>query len=275
MHAIFRRSNLIPRFTRNLHSTSTLLAGHSKWANIRHDKAKNDAKKSKEAYAIATKIEASVRSGGADANAQLDTLVEKAKKLNVTKKIIENAIKRGLGELSVDGPSLTEVQYEFVGPGGVAIIITANTDNKARTVMLCKTAMSKFNANMSPCSYLFQKKGEIIFSPLNAEETLDDVLEVAIEIGAEDVEEFKDYEDEYPGEKLFRIITEATELNAVSNNLSKLGYKLKDAKTSLIADADNEVPFPEEYAKSFNRAISELDAVAEVSEYYTNIKEED
>lgn len=257
------------------HSCSVVLAGHSKWANIRHDKAKNDAKRSKEAYAIATKIEASVRAGGADSNAQLDTLVEKAKKLNVTKKIIENAIKRGLGESSIDGPALTEVQYEFMGPGGVAIIVTANTDNKARTVMLVKTALSRFNANLSPCLYMFAKKGEVIFEPLNNEETLDDILEVAIDIGAEDVEEFKDYENEYPGENLYRMITDSSDLNSVSNSLSKKGYKLKDASTKLIAEPDNEVSFPEDYAKSFNRALSELDNIAEVSDYYTNIKEED
>ncbi|KAK6204853.1 transcriptional regulator TACO1-like protein [Scheffersomyces amazonensis] len=259
---------------RGLHSSCTVWAGHSKWANIRHDKAKNDAKRSKDAAAIASRIVTCVKQGGVDGNAALETLIEKAKKLNVTRKIVDNAIKRGTGEISYDGPSMADVQYEFVGPGGVSIIINATTDNKARTVMLCKNAMGKFTASLSPCLYLFQKKGEIIFEPLNKDETVDDVLEVAIDIGAEDVEDFKDSEDEYNGERLFRILTEPTELFTVTNALKDRGYKLKDASTKLIADADNEVPFPEEYAKGFNRAMNELDEIAEVTEFFTNIKEE-
>lgn len=257
--------------TRNISSSSVVLAGHSKWANIRHDKAKNDAKKSREAYSVATRIEASVKMGGVEGNAQLVTLLEKAKKLNVTKKIIENAIKRGTGELSSEGQTL-EVTYEFMGPGGVAFIVEANTDNKNRTVGLVKHALSKFNATMSPCQYLFQRKGEIIFEPVKEDESLDDILEVAIEIGAEDVEEYEDVEQDYGDERLFRIITDTSEIFEVSNKLSGLGYKLKDSKAVYLADADNEVQFPEAHEKGFKKAMDLLDEVLEVTNYYTNIK---
>lgn len=257
-----------PRF---IHSSTVVLAGHSKWANIRHDKAKNDAKRSKEASMLASKIETSVRIGGVESNAQLDTLVEKAKKLNVTKKIIESAIKRGTGEVSHDGPVTAEVQYEFVGPGGVAFIITANTDNKARTVSLVKSTMKEFNASLSPCQYLFQRKGEIVFE---SEESLDDVFEVTIEVGAEDVEEYVDEEKEYDSDKLFKVITAPADLFVISNELVRRGYKLKEATTNYIADVENLVDFPEEYQKGFKKAMEGLENIAEVEEYWTNIKED-
>lgn len=258
---------------RTFHGTGMAFAGHSKWANIRHDKAKNDAKKLREAYSLATRIAASVKSAGVDGNAQLVTLVEKAKKLNVTKKIIENAIKRGTGELSNDGAQTFEVTYEFMGPGGVAFIIDANTDNKTRTIGLVKHAMSKFSASLSPCQYLFERKGEVVFEPVSENETLDDVLETAIDIGAEDVEDFKDPENEYAGERLFRIITAPGDLQTVSNTLSEKGYKLKDSKTVLIAEPDNEVDFPESHKAGFDKAIDLLDEIAEITTYYSNIRD--
>lgn len=261
--------------SRPFHTSAISLAGHSKWANIRHDKAKNDAKKSREAYAISTRISASVKSAGIDGNAELVTLMEKAKKLNVSKKIVDNAVKRGSGEISSDSSAkLSDVTYEFMGPGGIAFIVEATTDNKTRTIGLVKHAMSKFSASLSPCLYLFQRKGEIIFVPKTEDETIDDVLEVAIDIGAEDVDEYKDHEDEYEGQKLFRLITDSSEVTQISNKLSSNGYTLKDSKTSYLADVDNEVDFPEAHEKALNKAIEMLDQVPEITNYYTNIKNE-
>lgn len=257
---------------RTFTTTPVSFAGHSKWQNIRHDKAKNDAKKSRDASILAARIEASVKLGGADANAQLETLVEKAKKLNIGKKIIENAIKRGLGEIELDGPVKQEVLYEFIGPAGVAFIVVANTDNKARTVAKVKMAMSRFNASLSPCGYLFNRKGEIIFQSLNEADTLDDVLEVAIDIGAEDVEAFEDVDEEYQETNLFRLITEPNDVHGIANELAKLNYKLKDVKTGFIAELDNEVEFPEDSLKGFNRCMEELDTIPELVDYYSNIK---
>ncbi|KAM9903162.1 hypothetical protein OXX79_003528 [Metschnikowia pulcherrima] len=257
---------------RFLQTSSSLLAGHSKWQNIRHDKAKNDAKRSKEAFFMATRITASVKSGGVDGNAQLATIIEKARKANITKKIIDNAIKRGTGEATGGATQTFDVMYEFMGPGGVAFIVEANTDNKTRTIGLVKHAMSKFNAALSPCQYIFQRKGEIVFEPQTADETFDEIFEAAIDVGAEDVVEFEDTENEYDGEKLYKIITDPGELNAVSNSLSQKGYKLKDSKTTFIADADNEVDFPEGLEKSMAKCLELLDDTAEVTNYYTNIR---
>lgn len=223
---------------------------------------------------MATRITTSVKIGGVEGNAQLVTLMEKAKKLNVTKKIIENAVKRGTGELSNDGQVTSEVTYEFMGPGGVAFIVEADTDNKNRTIGLVKHAMSKFSASLSPCNYMFQRKGEIIFEPAQGNEGLDEMLEVAIDVGAEDVEEFKDQDGDYNGEKLFRIITETSELYGVSNKLSEKGYKLRDSKTLFIADTDNQVEFPEEHEKGLNKCLELLDDISEVTNYYSNIRDE-
>lgn len=258
---------------RGFHISASLQAGHSKWQNIRHDKAKNDAKKSKEASFLANRIEASVKSGGTDGNAQLQTLMEKARKMNVTKKIIENAIKRGTGEVSGEASTAASTTYEFMGPLGTAFIVEAQTDNKARTIGLVKHAMAKFNANLSPCQYLFQRKGEIVFEPLKPEEELDDVLEVAIDIGADDVENFNDIDDEYGGAKLFRILTEPSALNEVSNSLAGKGYKLRDSKTIFHAEEDNQVDFPEGVEKSFGKMVDQLDEINEVTNYYMNIRQ--
>lgn len=256
---------------RSFSSTPAVFAGHSKWANIRHDKAKNDAKRSKLAYQLATKIETAVRLGGAEANASLDTLIEKAKKLSITKKVIESAIKRGTGEVVKDGPALLEVLYEFVGPNGISFVIVANTDNKARTVSMVKNAMGKMGANMSPCMYLFERKGEVIFEPKDNED-LDGVLEVAIDIGAEDVDEYRDPE-EFGDAVMFRMITEPLDLHAIANSVSELGYKLRDLRTSYLASSDNLVDFPEDLQGKFAKSIDELDAIPEIVDYYTNIRE--
>lgn len=258
------------RLIRPFSTTPLVWAGHSKWANIRHDKAKNDAKRLKLAYQLATKIETTVRLGGADANASLDTLVEKAKKLSITKKVIELAIKRGLGEITKDGPAVLEVLYEFVGANGMSFVIVANTDNKARTVSLVKNAMGKMGANLSPCMYMFDRKGEVIFDPKQGEE-VDDVLEVAIDIGAEDVDEFRD--PEYGDAVKFRIITDPLDLHTIANKVSELGYKLQDSRVSYLAQPDSLVEFPEDLEKQFGKAMDELDNIPEIVDYYSNLKE--
>lgn len=257
---------------RTFSTTSSLCAGHSKWANIRHDKAKNDKLRSKQASMIATRIVSSVRQYGVEGNAQLQTLVEKAKKMSITKKVIDNAIKRGTGDSSGDGSVLSQVTYEFIGPGGVAFVIEAETDNKSRTIGLVKHAMTKFNSGLSPCLYLFDRKGEVLFAP-KANEGVEELLDVAIEVGAEDVDEYNDVDEEYRGETIYRMITDPQDLYKVSQELSKMGYQLKDSKTSFIAQSENEVEFPEDHEKGLTKAIAMLDEIPEVTNYYTNMKD--
>lgn len=274
-NAVCRRLiNSTRSINKGFHTSAIQYAGHSKWQNIRHDKAKNDAKKSREAYSLASRIVASVKAGGVDGNAQLATLVEKARKLNVTKKIIENAIKRGNGETVGDEKILSTVTYEFMGPGGVAFVIEAETDNKSRTIGLVKHALSKFNASLSPCLYMFERKGFVVFAPSSETETLDDLLDVAIDVGAEDVEEYIDHDGEYNGEKLFELTTEPGQVGKIANEMSQKGYKLKDTYVDYVAGEDSLVDYPEEAEKSFNKAIEMLDDVPEITDYYTNIRDD-
>lgn len=223
---------------------------------------------------LATRITSSVKQGGLEGNSQLVTLLEKAKKMCITKKIIDNAVKRGTGEVSNEGVQTFDVLYEFMGAGGIAMIVEATTDNKTRTVSHVKHALSKINASLSPCQYMFQKKGEIIFEPLSENEQIDDVLEVAIDVGAEDVDEYVDTEQEYNGERLFRVLTEHNDLHTVTNNLTQRGYKLKDSKHIYLADADNQVDFPEEYTKGMKKCIELLDETNDVTNYYSNIRDD-
>lgn len=255
--------------------TSLRFAGHSKWANIRHDKAKNDSKKSKEATLISIRIESCVRTGGKEGNSRLEQLLEKAKSLNVQKSLIERAIKRGSGELT-DASQQQEVQYEFMGPGGVAVMVNALTDNKARTVSLVKNAMAYFQASLSSCAFMFDKKGEIIFLPKDDKETFDDVFEVALDIGAEDVEEVE-FDDEFIPDKkhkFYRLLCEANDINQVANDLTSKGYKLHESAVRYIANTDSQVAYPEELSKGYLRAIDNLDQLADVTDYYTNIEGE-
>ncbi|EMG50840.1 hypothetical protein G210_0448, partial [Candida maltosa Xu316] len=224
---------------------------------------------------ISTRIESCVRSGGKEANARLDQLLEKAKALNVQKNVIERAIKRGAGELT-DATQQVEVQYEFVGPCGVAVIVNALTDNKTRTVHYVKNAMNYFQASLSPCMYMFEKKGEVVFLPKSGDESFDDVFEVALEIGAEDVEELE-FEDEFiPNKvhKFYRLICDHTTINQISNDLSAQGYKLHETGIRYLSNADSEVEFPEANSKGYLRAIDNLDQLADVTDYYTNIQGE-
>ncbi|CAI5756447.1 unnamed protein product [Candida verbasci] len=251
-------------------------AGHSKWQNIRHDKAKNDLKKSKEATLLATKIESCVRGGGKEVkfNATLEQLLEKAKRLNITKQVIDKAIKRGAGEIESDTKQV-ETQYEFIGPDGVALILTALTDNKARTVAKVKTALTQFQANLSPCSYMFEKKGEIILYA-KQDEKFDDVFDVVLELGAEDVEEieFNDQHQQDKLHKLYRIICEPNEIHSLSNELTAKGYKLFDSSVRYISNPDSQVDFPEENSKGYFKAINEIDSIVEITDIFTNIKDE-
>lgn len=256
---------------RQICASTYVCAGHSKWANIRHDKAKNDARRLKQATLLLSRIEASVRAGGIDANAQLDTFIDQAKKLNVPKKIIELAISRGQGESASDGPVCSAATYEFVGPGGILFLVAAVTDNKARTILRVKSAMKEFGANMSPCLYMFERMGEVIFMGKTATESLDDIMEVAIEVEAEDVDAFEDEDAQY-GEcahPLFRIRTMPEDVFKVLNALRDMGYELKDSLTTYISQGDS-IAVPEDSLKLFKKAIDGLDSCQEVTEWWTN-----
>ena len=168
------------------------MAGHSKWANIKHRKGRQDAKRGKIFSRLIRELTVASRLGGpvAEDNPRLRTALDKALSANMPKDTIERAIQRGSG--SAEGDDLEETTFEGYGPGGVAIIVESMTDNNNRTVAEVRHAFSKAGGNLGTdgsVSYLFVKKGLI---QLSNNSSLEQVLEVAIEAGAEDIEENSD-----------------------------------------------------------------------------------
>ncbi len=164
------------------------MAGHSKWANIQHRKGRQDAKKAKFFTKAAKDIILAAKAGGGnpDDNASLRLAIQKAKAVNLPKDKIENAIKKGTGEIA--GGDINEVVYEGYAPGGVAVLIEAATDNKNRTVAEIRHTLGKNGGNMGEAgsvSWMFNKKGVILFKEDAYSE--DQVMEVGLEAGAEDV----------------------------------------------------------------------------------------
>ena len=168
------------------------MAGHSKWANIKHRKGRQDAKRGKIFSRLIRELTVASRLGGpvAEDNPRLRTALDKALSANMPKDTIERAIQRGSG--SAEGDDLEETTFEGYGPGGVAIIVESMTDNNNRTVAEVRHAFSNAGGNLGTdgsVSYLFIKKGLI---QLSNNTSLEQVLEVAIEAGAEDIEENSD-----------------------------------------------------------------------------------
>jgi YebC/PmpR family DNA-binding regulatory protein len=163
------------------------MAGHSKWANIKHRKAAADAKKGKVFTRLIKEITVAAKLGGGDvgSNPRLRLAMDKAREANMTKDSVQNAIKRGTGQL--EGVTYEEVRYEGYGPGGAAVLVECLTDNRTRTVAEVRHAFTKNGGNLGAdgsVAYLFKHVGQFIFPPGTSE---DQVMEAALEAGAEDV----------------------------------------------------------------------------------------
>ena len=166
------------------------MSGHSKWHSIKHKKAAADAKRGKAFTQVIKEITVAARLGGGDPNfnPRLRLVVDKAKSLNMPKENIDRAIKKGTGEL--EGYNLEEVIYEGYGPGGVAVLIEATTDNRNRTVSELRHLFSKYGGNLGEAgsvAWVFQKKGYLVVGRDKIGE--EQLLEIALEAGAEDVNE--------------------------------------------------------------------------------------
>ena len=202
------------------------MAGHSKWANIKHRKGAADAKRGKVFTKLIKEIIVAARLGGGDpgGNPRLRAAVAAAKAVNMPKDNIERAIKKGTGEL--EGVSYEEITYEGYGPGGVAVLVECMTDNRVRTVADVRHAFSKSGGNLGEAncvSWMFDRKGLMIVDQDAISE--DDLMEAAIEAGAEDVT----VED-----GTFEIHTEPEEFNAVSEALVEKGIVFLEASISMV-----------------------------------------
>ena len=233
------------------------MSGHSKWSKIKHKKADTDAKRSKVFSKHSALIALAARDGGdLDMNPKLKTEVERAKAVNMPLVNIERAIKRGSG--GGEGKNLEELLIETYGPGGKAVIITAITDNKNRTLPEIKLILKKNDSSLaSPGSvkWMFEEKGQIILK----QGKLNDELELKIiEAGAEDIK--KD-----DGEVI--IFTVPTSLDEVRKNISDLGLEISSAELSFIPKNIKKIDelAKEKYSKLFG-ALEENDDVNDV--YY-------
>lgn len=223
-------------------------------------------------FKMAKKISVAAKMGGPDpsSNPQLSSAIETAKKFNVMKKVIENAIKRGGGGGKDEKLNLEMCLYEGMGPGGVSVIIQALTDNKTRTIGFIKPCFSKFGFSMSPTAYMFDKKGSIVIDRGDA--SMDELLDRALDAGAEDVIEMEPEEDGVEC-NLVEIITDPTENSRIAKSFQK-DFEIKSVtidfkpKPDLLVTIDNP-----DTQKSYDKFMNMIDDVDDVDEIYTNLKE--
>ena len=237
------------------------MAGHSKWANIQHRKGRQDAKRGKAFTKLIKEITVAARMGGGDPsfNPRLRLAIEKAKAESMPKDNIENATKRGTGEL--EGVNYEEIRYEGYGPGGAAVIVDCLTDNRVRTVADVRHAFNKCGGNLgTDGSVVFQFKhcGQIILAP-GADE--DKVMEVALDSGAEDVMSNEDGSIE---------VTTApnSDLATVKEALDAAG--LTTVMAELAMKALNETDVSGDDAVKFQKMLDMLDDLDDVQEVFTS-----
>ena len=203
------------------------MAGHSKWANIKHKKAAQDAKKGKVFTKIIKELTIVSRDGGSDpdSNPRLRQAISLAKSANMPNDTIERAIKKGAGEL--DGINYEEILYEGYGPGGIAIIMNALTDNRNRTVAEIRHLMNKYGGNLGEAgsvSWMFRHKGQIIIDATSTNENT--FIENVIDLEIEDLQT----------QKLeFTILTKPSDLFQIVDQIEKKGYPIKSSNLEYIA----------------------------------------
>jgi YebC/PmpR family DNA-binding regulatory protein len=238
------------------------MSGHSKWHSIKHKKGAADAKRGKLFTKLIKEISISARLGGGDqeSNPRLRTAVLKAKSANMPKDNIDRAIKKGTGEL--EGVNYVQITYEAYGPGGVAILIDALTDNKNRTAADIRNILGKGGGSLGDpgcVSYLFKRKGVIAFSP--EETTEEEVFEVALEAGAEDVAASDD---------AIEVITEPESFETVLTALQGAGLKEMMADVSMIPDSTVELD-KDKTGKAL-RLIENIDDHEDIQSVSTNLE---
>lgn len=236
------------------------MAGHSKWANIQHRKGAQDKKRGKLFTKLIREINVAAKMGGSDldANPRLRLAVDKAKAQSMPKDNIERAIKRGAGE--TDGADYQEIRYEGYGPGGTAVMVDCLTDNRNRTVAEVRHAFTKFGGNLGAdgsVNYLFDQVGQLVI-PSGVDE--DELMEVAIDAGAEDVIADNDGSVE--------VLTAPADFEQVRDAMVEAGIKPDDAQVTMRATTSAELNVKE--ASSMVKMLEMLEDLDDVQEVYSN-----
>ncbi|MCX7748164.1 MAG: YebC/PmpR family DNA-binding transcriptional regulator [Clostridia bacterium] len=238
------------------------MSGHSKWANIKRKKEKTDAQKGKIFTKLGREIAVIVKQGGPDpqSNAKLSDVIAKAKAANMPNDNISRCIKKAAGEN--DATNYEEIAYEGYGPGGVAVIVEAMTDNRNRTAGDVRHFFDKFGGNLgtSGCvSFMFNKKGVILIEKTDKTNE-DELMMEALDFGAED---FK-VEDEY-----FEILTDPNDFSAVREVLEKKGYEFISAEIDMIPSTTTKLTDPKQI-EFMDKLIENLEDLDDVQNVYHN-----
>jgi len=237
------------------------MAGHSKWANIKHKKAVTDAKRGKVFTRLIKEITVSARLGGNDAgsNPRLRLAIDKARDQNMPKDTIENAMKRGAGQL--EGVNYEEIRYEGYGIAGAAVLVDCMTDNRTRTVADVRHAFAKYGGNLGTdgsVAFMFKHCGQLVLAPGTDE---DKVMEVAIDAGAEDVLANDDGSIEV-------VTAPNNDFVAVKEALEKSGLKPEFAEITMKPDAETLLTGDD--AARMQKLLDALESLDDVQEVYTS-----
>ena len=239
------------------------MAGHSKWANIKRQKARVDAKKGKTFTQLSRAIIVAARNGIADpdGNFQLRTAIEKAKAAGVSNDSIERSLSKGAGTYQDDEANLEELRYEGYGAGGVAILIEALTDNRNRTAAYLRSAFTKNNGNLGETgcvSWMFEQKGVVTVEAAEEEK----LLEASMEGEADNYEL-----DEY--EAVAEVFTEVTNLDRLQQTLQKYGFSIQEVELRWIPNNNIEVTDPED-GRSLIKLLDTLESLDDVQNVVAN-----
>jgi YebC/PmpR family DNA-binding regulatory protein len=237
------------------------MAGHSKWANIKHRKAAQDAKRGKAFTKLIRELVVAAKQGGPEPadNPRLRAAVDKALGANMTRDTVDRAIARGAGTNEAD--DMEELTYEGYAPGGIAVLVEVMTDNRNRTVAEVRHAFSKRNGNLGTdgsVAYLFSRKGQITFEPGVDEEQL---MDAALEAGAEDIETHEDGSVD--------VITPWEEFAAIKQALEEAGLVAADGEVAMIAATT--VPVDADGAEKIMGLVDALEDLDDVQNVYTNV----
>ncbi|KIO48782.1 YebC/PmpR family DNA-binding transcriptional regulator [Nitrosospira sp. NpAV] len=235
------------------------MAGHSKWANIKHKKAAQDAKRGKIFTRLIKEITVAARLGGGDPNSnpRLRLAVDKAYEQNMPKDNVERAIKRGSGDL--EGVNYEEIRYEGYGIAGAAVLVDCMTDNRVRTVADVRHAFTKYGGNLGTdgsVAFMFKHCGQLLYAPGTDEDKL---MEAALEAGAEDVIS--------NGDGSIEVITAPYEFVGVRTALEKAGFKAELAEVTM--KPANESMLAGDEAVKMQKLLDALESIDDVQEVYT------
>ncbi|SFW31447.1 YebC/PmpR family DNA-binding transcriptional regulator [Nitrosovibrio sp. Nv17] len=235
------------------------MAGHSKWANIKHKKAAQDAKRGRIFTRLIKEITVAARLGGGDINSnpRLRLAIDKAFEQNMPKDNVERAIKRGSGDL--EGVNYEEIRYEGYGIGGAAVLVDCMTDNRIRTVADVRHAFAKYGGNLGTdgsVAFMFKHCGQLLFTPGTDENAL---MEAALEAGAEDVVD--------NGDDGIEVLTDPYEFIGVKAALEKAGFKAEFSEVTMKPTSESVLTGDD--AARMQKMLDALENIDDVQEVYT------